>query len=169
MTNDDEYPLAFIIANTGISGQNFDQTSFIKPLSIVILRKLLILWSGRPGSNRRRPAWEKVRQLYLKHLFVSETLFRLTQVLAVSMTSFLQPCNRGTNEVHQNVLLALIQLPNIPWVRNDNGSRSSASHQPRGLNREFLQQQFTLSKQGKKWGKSTFRIRNSFQCSTNAT
>jgi hypothetical protein len=20
--------------------------------------KLLILWSGRPGSNRRRPAWE---------------------------------------------------------------------------------------------------------------
>ncbi len=21
-------------------------------------RNLLILWSGRPGSNRRRPAWE---------------------------------------------------------------------------------------------------------------
>ena len=120
--------------------------------------KLLILWSGRPGSNRRRPAWEKVRQLYLKHLFVSGTLFRLTQVLAVSMTSFLQPCDRGTNEVHQNVLLASIQLLNIPWARNDNGSRCNASHQPRGLNLEFLQQQFTLYQSGKKWGKSTFRI-----------
>ena len=71
-------------------------------------RNLLILWSGRPGSNRRRPAWEKVRQLYLKHLFVSETLIRLTQALAVSTTSFLQPSNRGTNEVHPNVLLASI-------------------------------------------------------------
>ena len=127
------------------------------------LSNLLILWSGRPGSNRRRPAWEKGRQLYLKHLFVSETLIRLTQALAVSTTSFLQPCNRGTNEVHSNVLLASIQLPNIPWARNDNGSRSSASHQPRGLNIEFLQQQFTLYRSERKWEKRTFRTQYSFQ------
>jgi len=124
----------------------------------VILRfskasKLLKTWSGRPGSNRRRPAWEKGRQLYLKHLFVSETLIRLTQALAVSTTSFLQPCNRGTNEVHPNVLLASIQLPSIPRARNDNGSRWRASHQPRGLNLEFLQLQFTLYRTGRKWKK----------------
>ena len=135
--------------------------------SIDILPKLLILWSGRPGSNRRRPAWEKVRQLYLKHLFVSETLFRLTQVLAVSMTSFLQPCNRGTNEVHPNVLLASVILQNIPWARNDNGSRWSASHQPRGLNLEFLQQQFTLYRSRRKREKSTFRFWCSLRWPTN--
>ena len=128
----------------------------------------MILWSGRPGSNRRRPAWEKVRQLYLKHLVVSETLIRLTQALAVSTTSFLQPCNRGTNEVHPNVLLASIQLPNIPWATNNNGSRWSASQQPRGLNFEFLQPQATLYKPGRKWEKQTFRIRYSFR-SANTT
>ena len=42
---------------------------------------------------------------------------------------------------------------NIPWARNDNGSRCSASHQPRGLNLEFLQQQFTLSRSRKEMGK----------------
>ena len=55
--------LAFIIAMTGVSRQNLDATSFTKPLSVIILCKLLILWSGRPGSNRRRPAWETCRCL----------------------------------------------------------------------------------------------------------
>ena len=146
--------LAFAEANKVFIDVNLDQTSFLISFSTVILCKLLILWSGRPGSNRRRPAWEKGRQLYLKHLFVSETLIRLTQALAVSMTSFLQPCNRGTNEVHPNVLLASIQLLNIPWARNDNGSRWNASHQPRGLNLEFLQQQFTLYRSRKEMGKT---------------
>ena len=127
------------------------------------LPKLLILWSGRPGSNRRRPAWEEVGQLYLKHLFVSETLIRLTQALAVSTTSLFQPPNRGTNEVHPNVLLTWVNLPNIPWAKYNNGSRATASHQPRGLNLEFLQQQSTLYKSGRKWKKSTLRIRYCFR------
>ena len=130
---------------------------------IVIPYNLLILWSGRPGSNRRRPAWEKVRLLYLKHLFVSETLIRLMQALAVSTTSFLQPSNRGTNEVHPNVLLTSTHLQNIPWAKYNNGSRCTASHQPRGLNLEFLQQQFTLYRSRRKWEKRTFRTRYSFQ------
>ena len=158
----DAIPLAFIIATTGVSYQNLDTTSFSKPLPIVILCKLLILWSGRPGSNRRRPAWEEVGQLYLKHLFVSETLIRLTQALAVSTTSLLEPPNRGTNEVHSNVLLASINLRNIPWAIYNNGSRATASHQPRGLNLEFLQQQFTLYRSGRKWEKQAFPIRYCF-------
>ena len=98
------------------------------PFFNVILCSLLNTWSGRPGSNRRRPAWEEVGQLYLKHLFVSETLIRLTQALAVSTTSLLEPPNRGTNEVHPNVLLASVNLRNILWAGNTNGSRYSASH-----------------------------------------
>src|SRR5678816_865400 len=42
--------------------------------------KLLISWSGRPDSNRRRPAWEHGTSLCLQHLRVSDALFRLTQV-----------------------------------------------------------------------------------------
>ena len=45
-----------------------------------ILCKLLILWSGRPGSNRRRPAWEFVTPLNLQHFRVSGAFSRLTQV-----------------------------------------------------------------------------------------
>ena len=30
--------------------------------------KLLILWSGRPDSNRRRPAWEVTRHFNFRHL-----------------------------------------------------------------------------------------------------
>ena len=42
--------------------------------------KLLKRWSGRWGSNPRRPAWENVTSLCLQHLGVSDALFRLSQV-----------------------------------------------------------------------------------------
>ena len=32
------------------------------------LSKLLKRWSGRPGSNRRRPAWEIDRRLIIQNL-----------------------------------------------------------------------------------------------------
>ena len=77
----------------------------------------------------------------LQNLGVSGTLFRLSQALAESTTSLIQPCNRGTNEVH--VLPTLISLRNTSWAGNSNGSRWSASHQPTGVKLEFFQQQFT--------------------------
>ena len=40
----------------------------------VILPNLLILWSGRPGSNRRRPAWELGARLMIQRLGVSEAI-----------------------------------------------------------------------------------------------
>ena len=42
--------------------------------------KLLKRWSGRPGSNRRRPAWEFVTPLNLQHFRVSGASSRLSQV-----------------------------------------------------------------------------------------
>jgi hypothetical protein len=45
--------------NKAFIDSNLDQSSFCDVFSGLILRNLLILWSGRPGSNRRRPAWEK--------------------------------------------------------------------------------------------------------------
>ncbi len=116
--------------NQVVSESYLDQASFVRSFSNVIPGNVLILWSGRPGSNRRRPAWEKGRQLYLKHLFVSGTLIRLTQALAVSTTSFLQPCNRGTNEVHSNVLLTSMNMPDIPWARNRDRGKSRDSPPP---------------------------------------
>jgi len=41
--------------------------------------KLLKTWSGRRGSNPRRPAWEQVRLFNLKDLCVSDALLRLKQ------------------------------------------------------------------------------------------
>ena len=38
--------------------------------------KGLFCWSGRPGSNRRRPAWESPRRLIIKDLGVQEGGFR---------------------------------------------------------------------------------------------
>jgi hypothetical protein len=37
--------------------------------------KLLILWSGRPGSNRRRPAWEYDGRLQIKTMLFLDTSF----------------------------------------------------------------------------------------------
>jgi hypothetical protein len=35
---------------------------------LLMTLKLLILWSGRRGSNPRRPAWEVIRHSNLNHL-----------------------------------------------------------------------------------------------------
>jgi hypothetical protein len=35
---------------------------------LLMIPKLLILWSGRRGSNPRRPAWESYSQLETKNI-----------------------------------------------------------------------------------------------------
>ena len=67
-------------------------------------RKLLILWSGRRGSNPRRPAWEQVGWMCLQQLSVSGALYRLTASLAKSAFSSLTPSNRGFFEVQCTVI-----------------------------------------------------------------
>ena len=53
--------------------------------------KSLKNWSGRPDSNRRRPAWEQVGWMCLQQLSVSGALYRLTASLAISAFSSLTP------------------------------------------------------------------------------
>src|SRR6185312_792775 len=45
-----------------------DKTSFVFPFSISLICNLLKTWSGRRGSNPRRPAWELTCHLILKEL-----------------------------------------------------------------------------------------------------
>jgi hypothetical protein len=40
-----------------------------------MLANLLKRWSGRPGSNRRRPAWEVGRRLEIKTIAFSNVTF----------------------------------------------------------------------------------------------
>ena len=103
--------------------------------------KQLKTWSGRRGSNPRRPAWEQVRLFNLKDLCVSDALLRFKQA--------------SPNQQHpQQALLIKVQTRYLvcpyrypfakhSWARNSNGSRSSASRKPRGVLREFLRSQFT--------------------------
>src|SRR3954468_10204658 len=66
--------------------------------------KLLKRWSGRRGSNPRRPAWEQVGWMCLQQLSVSGALYRLTASLAKSAFSSLTSSNRGFFEVHFDVI-----------------------------------------------------------------
>jgi hypothetical protein len=54
--------------NQVVSESYLDQASFVRSFSNVIPGKSLILWSGRPGSNRRRPAWEVGVLLKIKNI-----------------------------------------------------------------------------------------------------
>src|SRR3954468_22922247 len=76
--------------------------------------KLLKRWSGRRGSNPRRPAWEQVGWMCLQQLSVSGALYRLTASLAKSAFSSLTPSNRGFIKVHFVVIRTSI-LRGIPW------------------------------------------------------
>ena len=103
--------------------------------------KPLKTWSGRRGSNPRRPAWEQVRLFNLKDLCVSDALLRLKQA--------------SPNQQHpQQALLIKVQtryvvcpyryqFAKLSWDRNSNGSRWRASRKPKGVLREFLRSQFT--------------------------
>ena len=66
--------------------------------------KLLKRWSGRRGSNPRRPAWEQVGWMCLQQLSVSGALYRLIASLAKSAFPSLTPSNRGFIKVHFTVI-----------------------------------------------------------------
>src|SRR4051812_36018921 len=100
--------------------------------------KLLILWSGRPGSNRRRPAWECVTSTNLNNLRVSDALSRLSQVSPNQ--SFLVstlPIKVGSRYIVIHSYLVFV------WhlmATNNNGPRWNASHRPKGVKIELSQQ-----------------------------
>src|SRR5215210_2656029 len=79
-------------------------TSIVPLISASEFRNLLILWSGRRGSNPRRPAWEQVGWMCLQQLSVSGALCRLTASLAISAFSSLTPSNQGFFEVQRTVI-----------------------------------------------------------------
>jgi len=59
-------------------------------------RKLLKSWSGRPGSNRRRPAWEDDSKLETKNIaFPGTSFWRLRIPRFHSVLS--SPIKRSTN------------------------------------------------------------------------
>jgi hypothetical protein len=66
--------------------------------------KSLKRWSGRRGSNPRRPAWEQVGWMCLQQLSVSGALYGLTASLAISAFSSPTPSNRGFFEVQCTVI-----------------------------------------------------------------
>ena len=79
--------------NERVRSQNLVQPRFGSLSPAACPCKLLKGWSGRPDSNRRRPAWERVGWTCLQQLGVSGALYRLTASLAKSAFSCLTPSN----------------------------------------------------------------------------
>src|SRR5215213_2648915 len=88
--------------------------------------------SGRPDSNRRRPAWESVLPLCLEQLRVSGALYRLTASLAESAFSSFNPSNRGFFEVHFRVIHTSFSC-GIPWLFHPDLRLSSDGPKPMGV------------------------------------
>jgi hypothetical protein len=66
--------------------------------------KPLIVWSGRPGSNRRHSAWETWRKLQTKNIANSRTLF-----WQLKYDVFEIPTGEGLNDV-QTVFTCVIAV-----------------------------------------------------------
>ena len=112
------------------------------------LPKRMKTWSGRPDSNRRRPAWECVTSTYPNNLRVSDVLSRLSQVSPNQSFLFSTlPIKVGSRYIIIHSYLVFVWHP---MAINNNGSRATASHRPNGVKIEFLQQQYTSPPSTKK-------------------
>src|SRR5215468_7603025 len=105
-------------------------------------------WSGRPDSNRRRPAWECVTSTYPKNLRVSDVLSRLSQV-SPNQSSLLSTLVIKVGSRYRVIHSYLVFVWH-PKVINNNGPRWNASHRPNGVKIEFLPQQYTSPPSAKK-------------------
>ena len=103
-----------MVAKSAIQAASGKKRSKRSKACFWILSKLLKRWSGRRGSNPRRPAWEQVGWMCLQQLSVSGALYRLTASLAISAFSSLTPSNRGFFEV-QSHCHSYLDLRGIPW------------------------------------------------------
>jgi hypothetical protein len=118
-------------------------------------RKLLKRWSGRRGSNPRRPAWEYVTSTYLQHLGVSDALSRLSQVTpnqSFLLSTLLIKVGSRYIVIHSYLVFVW-----HPLAINNDGPRATASHRPIGVKIEYFQQQYTPPPSAKKRRNYTYQ------------
>jgi hypothetical protein len=112
------------------------------------IRKLLKTWSGRPDSNRRRPAWECVTSTNLQYLGVSDALSRLSQVSPYQSFLVLTLLIKvGSRYILNSFVPCFVWHP---MATNNNGPRGNAGHRPIGVKIELSQRQCTPPRTAKK-------------------
>ena len=114
---------------------------------------LLKRWSGRPDSNRRRPAWEVTRHFNFRHLESAGVGLESTETpgkTAVHRERLLMECNWSAS-VPSNISLqeptsiraTTASATSNSHPTNANGPRWNACHRPIGVKIGFPQRQST--------------------------